>query len=87
MLLVNMENKQTAVDILFQEIKESKSFLPDNLFAYLENVYNKAKSLDENELYSAIEAAIIRWNLDGTKTAGELTREIMLILKQQDNEQ
>ena len=87
MLLVNMENKQTAVDILFQEIKESKSFLPDNLFAYLEDVYNKAKSLDENELYSAIEAAIIRWNLDGTKTAGELTREIMLILKQQDNEQ
>lgn len=82
-----MSNKKTAVDILFQEIKESKSFLPDNLFAYLEDVYNKAKSLDENELYSAIEAAIIRWNLDGTKTAGELTREIMLILKQQDNEQ
>ena len=39
----------------------------------------------ENELYSAIEAAIIRWNLDGTKTAGELTREIMLIIKQQEN--
>lgn len=77
-----MENKQTAVDILFQEIKESKSFLPDNLFAYLEDVYNKAKALDENELYSAIEAAIIRWNLDATKTAGELTREIMLIIKQ-----
>jgi hypothetical protein len=35
----------------------------------------------ENELYSIIEAAIIRWSLDGTKTAGELTREIMLILK------
>jgi hypothetical protein len=80
-----MENKQTAVDILFQEIKESKSFLPDNLFAYLEDVYNKAKSLDEKELYSAIEAAIIRWNLDGTKTAGELTREIISIIKQQDN--
>ena len=79
-----MATKQTAVDILFQEIKESKSFLPDNLFAYLEDVYNKAKSLDENELYIAIEAAIIRWNLDGTKTAGELTREIILIIKQQD---
>ena len=37
----------------------------------------------ENELYKAIEAAIIRWNLDGTKTAGELTREIMLIIKNQ----
>jgi len=39
----------------------------------------------KNELYSAIETAIIRWNIDGTKTAGELTREIMLIIKQQDN--
>jgi len=39
----------------------------------------------ENELYSAIEAAIIRWNLDGTKTAGSLTREIMLLIKQQSN--
>lgn len=35
------------------------------------------------ELYPAIEAAIIRWNLDKTKTAGSLTREIMLIIKQQ----
>jgi len=35
----------------------------------------------EDKLYSAIEAAIIRWNLDGTKTAGELTREIIIIIK------
>jgi hypothetical protein len=40
----------------------------------------------EDKLYSAIEAAIIRWNLDGTKTAGSLTREIMLIIKQQEND-
>lgn len=40
----------------------------------------------EKELYSDIEAAIIRWSLDGTKTAGELTREIILMLKQQDND-
>jgi hypothetical protein len=38
----------------------------------------------EDKLYSAIEAAIIHWNLDGIKTAGELTREIMSILKEQD---
>jgi hypothetical protein len=37
---------------------------------------------DEDKLYSTIEAAIIRWNIDGTKTAGELTREIMEIIKQ-----
>ena len=42
--------------------------------------------MTEDKAHAAIEAAIIRWNLDGTKTAGELTREIMLIIKQQDNE-
>jgi hypothetical protein len=35
----------------------------------------------EDKLYSAIEAAIIRWNLDGIKTEGELTREIMLVVR------
>ena len=43
--------------------------------------------MDEKKLYSAIEAAIMRWALDGTKTAGSLTREIMSIIKQQDDEQ
>lgn len=42
--------------------------------------------MDENKLYSAIEAAIIRWTLDGTRTAGSLTREIMLIIKQEQDE-
>jgi hypothetical protein len=41
--------------------------------------------MNKDELYSAIEAAIIHWSLDGTKTAGSLTREIMSIIKQQDN--
>lgn len=41
----------------------------------------------EDKLYSAIELAIIYWNIDGTKTAGELTREIMLIIKQQQDEE
>ena len=37
--------------------------------------------MDNNKLYSEIEKSIIRWNIDGTKTAGELTREIMEMLK------
>jgi hypothetical protein len=41
----------------------------------------------EDQLHSAIEAAIIRWTIDGTRTAGELTREIMLIIKQQQDEE
>jgi hypothetical protein len=48
-----MEKKQTAVDILFQEIKESKSFLPDNLFDYLEMVYNKAKEIEKEQIKKA----------------------------------
>jgi hypothetical protein len=47
----------------------------------------------EDELYSAIETAIIRWRIDGTKTAGSLTRDIIEIIeeynktyKQQENE-
>lgn len=39
------------------------------------------RKLDKTKVYSAIEAAIIRWTLDRTKTAGSLTREIMLIIK------
>jgi hypothetical protein len=39
--------------------------------------------MTEDKMYSAIEAAIIRWSLDGTKTAGSLTREIMSITEQE----
>jgi hypothetical protein len=38
--------------------------------------------MNKDELYSVIEAAIIRWSLDSTKTAGSLTREIILLIKQ-----
>jgi hypothetical protein len=41
--------------------------------------------MNKDELYRAIEAAIIRWSFNGTETAGSLTREIMLLIKQQSN--
>ena len=34
----------------------------------------------EKELYSEIEHRIITWSIDGTKTAGSLTRELMQLL-------
>lgn len=40
--------------------------------------------MTEDKLYSAIENAIIKWVIDGTRTAGSLTREIMLLVEQQD---
>jgi len=48
-----MENKQTAVDILFNEIRDSKSFLPDNLFNYLEDVYKKSKQIEKEQKENA----------------------------------
>jgi len=48
-----MEKKRTALDILFQEIKESSSFMPDNLFDYLEMVYNKAKEIEKEQIKHA----------------------------------
>ena len=35
---------------------------------------------DKKTLYSEIEYLVIRWNLDGTRTAGDLTREILKII-------
>ena len=37
--------------------------------------------MNNETLYSEIETLIIRWNNDGTKTAGSLTREIMKLIK------
>jgi len=37
--------------------------------------------MDKRDLYKDIESAIIGWNNDGTRTAGELTREIMELVE------
>ena len=42
--------------------------------------------MDENQLYSEIEKAIIRWSNDGTLTAGTLTREIMDLLTKKNSQ-
>ena len=35
----------------------------------------------EKKLYSEIENLIIKWTIDGTRTAGSLTREIMSLIE------
>jgi hypothetical protein len=40
---------------------------------------------NNKELYSEIETLIIRWNIDGTKTAGSLTREIMQLIEAEES--
>jgi hypothetical protein len=48
-----MEKKQTALDILFQEIKESKAIMPNALFGYFEIVYNKVKAIEKQQIMDA----------------------------------
>jgi hypothetical protein len=54
-----MENKQTAVDILFNEIRDSKAFLPDNLFNYLEDVYKKSKQMEKEQIINAYANGVV----------------------------
>jgi len=42
--------------------------------------------MNKEQLYSEIENLIITWNIDGTKTAGSLTREIMKLIESYDND-
>jgi hypothetical protein len=74
-----MENKPTALDILFQEIKESKSFLPDNLFEYLEMVYNKTKEIEKEQIKKAYQG---NWSEILSDESEEYYNETY---KQQDN--
>jgi hypothetical protein len=41
---------------------------------------------DADKLYSDIELLVIKWNNDGTRTAGSLVREIMSLLDINDLE-
>jgi hypothetical protein len=40
--------------------------------------------MNNETLYSEIEHLIIKWVIDGTKTAGSLTREIMKLIESKD---
>lgn len=50
---------------------------------YVPTPTTKPFVLDEGdkELYNEIENLIIRWNIDGTKTAGSLTRQIIGLIR------
>jgi len=37
--------------------------------------------MNKDQLYSEIEDLIIAWNINGTKTAGSLTREIIELIE------
>lgn len=65
-----------------------KEYNPEFIIDFNNECYVKTPTtttiiLDEydKEIYNEIENLIIRWNNDGTQTAGVLTRQIMGLLK------
>lgn len=48
---------------------------------WLKIYHHPPLSKNSTELYSEIENAIIKWTIDGTKTAGSLTRDLIDIIK------
>jgi hypothetical protein len=80
-----MEKKRTALDILFQEIKESSSFMPDNLFDYLEMVYNKAKEIEKEQLIEFANSFYDDCVMEGGSLQRFAEEHYNKIYKQQDN--
>lgn len=76
-------------DIWFRNNFETgMEYNPDNHPDFDDEYYvptptTKPFVLDEGdkELYNEIENLIIRWNIDGTKTAGALTRQIIGLIR------
>ena len=76
-------------DIWFKNNFESgMEYNPDNIPDFDNKYYvptptTKTVVLNEvdKELYNDIENLIIRWNIDGTKTAGALTRQIIGLIR------
>jgi len=72
--------KQTPLDWFYKKLILGK-FTGEETIKFL---YEMAKEMEKeqfgDETYSEIENLIIAWEIDGTKTAGHLTRQIMKLL-------
>jgi hypothetical protein len=78
-------NSKPNQDIIKSE-EDAKIFIdeinnPSQPNAALIDAFNRHFGKPEHQLYSEIEGLIIEWNLDGTRTAGNLTRKIIKLIK------
>lgn len=74
--------KLGATSVVRLELKGLSS--GDDVLYIEENGYARLiNSVDDLSLYSRIEHLIISWDIDGTKTAGHLTRQIMKLLEKE----
>jgi hypothetical protein len=75
---------EIGMEVHFEKVvklKENASYTSENGWDVNPVEGEYAKLTWVPTLYWMVENAIIRWSIDGTKTAGSLTREILELLK------
>jgi hypothetical protein len=76
-ICVSCSENEFHVEFEIGDEYHEQSLYPQYAILKAPLVYVKEQT---DPMYSEIELAIIRWNIDGTKTAGELTRTILKII-------
>jgi len=77
----NMEDFDSLNEKQLESLERGLSDLKHNRIITSNEFWKGLLSKKEQQtLYSEIEPLIIKWNIDGTKTAGSLTRDIMKLL-------
>lgn len=70
-LIIELKGLTSGDDVLYIEEDHKAKIVEVAVF----------DTIDDLSLYSQIEHFIISWNIDGTKTAGTLTRQIMELIE------
>jgi hypothetical protein len=77
-----MEDFDSLNDKQLESLERGLSDLKNNRVMTSDEFWKGLLSNKEQQtLYSEIETLIIKWNIDGTKTAGSLTRDIMKLIE------
>lgn len=74
-------------DPKFHELRKAYLSAADELSNYVDRRLVELVELEEQSsdpLYSQIENAIIGWSIDGTKTAGSLTRDLIELINRNE---
>lgn len=78
-----MKTKEEIEDIAN---KEYEYYINGYHMASFTNGYIKCQEDLTVDIYSKIENLIMTWSIDGTQTAGTLTRQIIKLLNPQEND-
>jgi len=76
-----MEDFDSLNEKQLESLERGLSDLKNNRVMTSNEFWKGLSKKEQQSLYSEIETLIIKWNIDGTKTAGSLTRDIMKLIE------